>query len=247
MDRVSEIEAGSEAASDVFRTEASRVASVQTVPIPDYLCETYSWAYLNPGSMRVLDSPFVVEAILWGNYKRLAGAALEEFAPGQIVLQPACAYGTLSPRLATHLGDHGRLVIADVAQVQLDHCAPKVAMHSNVSTLLRDAASHDIAAFDAVCCFFLLHEVPSAHRRRVMASLLRAVRPGGRLVFVDYHRPHAWHPLRPLMSLIFDRLEPFAKDLWHSEIRDFADEEGFHWSKTTYFGGLYQKVVAVAP
>jgi hypothetical protein len=47
------------------------------------------------------------------------------------------------------------------------------------------------------------------------------------------------------MSLVFDMLEPFAKSLWRQDIRDFASEpEEFHWRKESFFGGLYQKVVA---
>jgi hypothetical protein len=48
------------------------------------------------------------------------------------------------------------------------------------------------------------------------------------------------------MSLVFDMLEPFAKSLWRQDIRDFASEpEKFHWRKESFFGGLYQKVVAI--
>ena len=48
------------------------------------------------------------------------------------------------------------------------------------------------------------------------------------------------------MSLIFDLLEPFAKSLWHADIADFAStRDDFAWSKQTYFGGLYQKTVAL--
>jgi hypothetical protein len=40
-------------------------------------------------------------------------------------------------------------------------------------------------------------------------------------------------------------LKPFAKALWRHEISSFASTpEGFHWRKETYFGGLFQKVVA---
>jgi hypothetical protein len=44
---------------------------------------------------------------------------------------------------------------------------------------------------------------------------------------------------------VFDRFEPFAKELWHRDVRQLASRPaGFSWSKHTYFGGLYQKVVA---
>lgn len=47
------------------------------------------------------------------------------------------------------------------------------------------------------------------------------------------------------MSLVFDALEPFAKAQWRNEIWHFASTaEGIVWHKKTYFGDLYQKVVA---
>jgi hypothetical protein len=40
-------------------------------------------------------------------------------------------------------------------------------------------------------------------------------------------------------------LEPFAKTLWRREIRNLASApERFDWRQNTYFGGLFQKVVA---
>ncbi len=83
--------------------------------VPDYLRDTYSWAYLRPGSVRLLDRSPVVSAILWGNYWRLQRAVLAELHPGQRVLQPACVYGDLSPRLAAFLGPQGRLDVSDVS------------------------------------------------------------------------------------------------------------------------------------
>lgn len=243
------------AGADVVSEDNRAFTEVETAPaptppsptIPDYLRNTYSWAYLNPTSIRWLDTRPVVEGILWGNFSRLVAAALEEFEPGLNVLQPACVYGDLSARLADHLGADGHLVVSDVAPVQIANCRPKLEGRKNATTRLVDAADHAPASVDAVCCFFLLHELPAAHRRRVVTSLLGAVRPGGKVVFVDYHRPSQWHPLWPVMSLVFDTLEPFAKDLWRNEIESFGKHaDRFRWRKQTYFGGLYQKVVAVA-
>lgn len=99
--------------------------------------------------------------------------------------------------------------------------------------------------YDAVTCFFLLHEVPEEYKRAIVNNMLEAVGPGGKAIFVDYHRPHAAHPLKPVMSLVFDRLEPFAKALWTNEIQDYADApQAWTWTKTTVFGGMYQKVIA---
>lgn len=93
-------------------------------------------------------------------------------------------------------------------------------------------------------CFFLLHEVPEDYKHAIVNNMLDAVGPDGVVIFVDYHRPRATHALKPIMSLVFDRLEPYAKALWDHEIMDYAQHpEQWTWTKTTVFGGMYQKVV----
>ncbi len=217
----------------------------QMVPdVPAYLEDVYSWAYLSPRNLALLDRPWIVSSILWGNYGKLLRATLAEVRPGQRVLQPACVYGDFSPRLATHVGPGGCLHVADVAPLQVANCRRKLQPYPNARACVHDAA--DLGGeYDAVCCFFLLHELPDAYKRKVVAALLGSVVPGGKVIFVDYHRPHGAHPLKPAMSLVFETLEPFAKALWRREIRDFAREsDRFSWSKQTYFAGMYQKIVA---
>ena len=71
------------------------------------------------------------------------------------------------------------------------------------------------------------------------------MRPGGKVVFIDYHKPHWAHPLKAITSFVFDTLEPFAKGMWKTEIRDLASEpDRFNWRKERFFGSLFQKVVA---
>jgi SAM-dependent methyltransferase len=247
MERVSVADLVGEVSAEPVRAPSTPPPEARPPRIPAYLREVYAWAYLNPRSVRLLDQRVVAAAILWGNYRRLSDAAIGEFAPGMRVLQPACAYGDVSPRLARALGPSGTLEMADVAPVQLRNVRPKLAGFPTARLAHRDAADTPRARFDAVNCFFLIHEIPDAHRKRVVDALLDAVVPGGKVVFVDYHRPHGWHPLKPVMSVVFDRLEPFAKGVWHQEIREMArGAERFAWSKRTYFGGLYQKVTATA-
>ncbi len=213
--------------------------------IPDYLRETYAWAYLSPRSVRVLDRPLVVSSILWGNYRRLLAALMAELAPGQRVLQPACVYGDFSTRLAQFLGPRGALEVIDIAPIQVQHCRRKLAGLPQASVRLGDAAAMQSGTYDAISCFFLLHELPDHIKRLAVDALLSAVEPGGKAVFIDYHRPHPMHPLKPVTGLVFRLLEPFAESLWQHEIESFAGgTDAFAWSKETYFGGLYQKVVA---
>ena len=214
-------------------------------PVPEYLKSTYTWAYLRPASVRVLDRSLVVSAILWGNYRRLLRAALAELRPGQRVYQPACVYGDFSVEVAKALGPKGHLDVADVVPLQLENCKRKLSASSNASVHLWNAADRRRGTYDVVCCFFLLHEMPDSYKHRAVDAFLQTVEPGGKVVFVDYHKPHWAHPLKWVMSLVFDALEPFAKALWVNEIASYGSRaEEFSWSKQTYFGGLYQKVVA---
>lgn len=98
---------------------------------------------------------------------------------------------------------------------------------------------------DAVVVFFLLHEQPEEVRRKTVAQALRITKPGGKLIFVDYHKPSAWSPFRYLMLPILTWLEPFAMDLWRHDITRWlpGDVTPAQVDKKTYFGGLYQKVV----
>ncbi len=167
--------------------------------IPRYLQETYRWAYLSEGWRWVLDRPSVVSAILWGNANRLMDAAVAEFASGAHVLQTACVYGDFSPRLARRVGAGGRLEVIDVAPLQIANCHRKLSAYPQVRLRVVDASRHDGEGYDGVCCFFLLHEVPEDYKQRIVDRLLASVRPGGKVVFVDYHRPRRNHPLRPVM------------------------------------------------
>ncbi|BAL26434.1 rhodoquinone biosynthesis methyltransferase RquA [Azoarcus sp. KH32C] len=224
-----------------------------TVPrvsaVPLYLSRTYHWAYLDRRTLPWLDRSLVVSAILWGNAGRLMQAAAEEFQAGQRLLQAACVYGPFSRMLAEQVGGEGDLEVIDVAPIQVANVRRKLDGLPQAQARQGDLAAPDTvdaAAYDAVCCFFLLHEVPPIERACIVHNLLGAVRPGGKIVFVDYHRTHPWHPLRPIMAQVFRWLEPFADSLLDTDIPALSAHSGdFEWKKTTLFGGLYQKLVGV--
>jgi SAM-dependent methyltransferase len=98
-----------------------------------------------------------------------------------------------------------------------------------------------------VILFFLLHEQPDHARARTVEEALRVVRPGGKVIFVDYHRPARGNPCRYLMQPVLTLLEPFALDLWYRDISAWlpATVQPRSLEKQTYYGGLYQKVVIV--
>ena len=223
-------------------------------PIPDYLSDTYWWAYLHPNAIRVFEREWLVNLILWGNMSRLTDATLDEIPPAatDAVLQLACVYGRFSDRLATHLArGRANLHLLDIAPIQLRNARRKLAGHRHIRFHHQDASALTFSAdsFDATVLFFLLHEQPENVRRRTLREALRVTRPGGKIVIVDYHGPSRFNPWRYLMQPVLHWLEPFALDLWRHPVARFLPRsiDTRNVDTRLYFGGLYQKTVIRVP
>ena len=223
------------------------VAVKKVLPaIPQYLQAHYWWAYVHPRAVHVFERQWLVNLILWGNYKRLCNAVLHDYGyqlPGR-TLQIACAYGDLTPRLAACVAPGGSLEIADILPIQLENLAGKLGPQAPIKLHCMDSAALGFAdaSFDRALLFFLLHEQPQAVRERTLAEALRVVRPGGTLTIVDYAPPSRFNPLRYFWKPVLDRLEPFARDLFREEVVAWLPKEGgfVTLGKQRFFGGMYQ-------
>jgi ubiquinone/menaquinone biosynthesis C-methylase UbiE len=218
--------------------------------VPDYLSRHYWWAYVHPNAVRVFERDWLVNLILWGNYPRLRDAALAELGdelPGR-TLQVACVYGDLTPRLSERAAAGGGTVdVVDVLLVQLNNLRRKLSPGSPARLLQMDSTHLDIAdaTYDRALVFFLLHEQPAAVRERTLSEVIRVVRPGGKILIVDYANPRWWHPLRYLWLPVLEKVEPFAPGLWQEDIADWLPVLPTipRLEREALFGGLYQKVV----
>ena len=97
-------------------------------------------------------------------------------------------------------------------------------MSTNVTTVFGDAADipFDEGSFDSAGCFTMLHHVPSnAAQNRLLAEMLRVLRPGGALIGSDslpsdglhqFHEADTYNPIEPgtlivrLQTIGFDRI-----------------------------------------
>jgi ubiquinone/menaquinone biosynthesis C-methylase UbiE len=217
--------------------------------IPAYLEETYWWAYVRPNAVAFFERQWLVNLILWGNFARLRDAVLNEL--GDIIhgrtLQIACVYGDFSVKLAQRIKTGETLGIVDILPIQLDNVRRKFPSPASVQTIQSDSAKLKFAdaSYDQAIIFFLLHEVPESVREKTLSEALRVVKPGGKLVIVDYHKPSIFHPLRYLFPPFFKLLEPFALDMWNHGIECWIPHKfkTSDHSKKTFFGGLYQLFV----
>ncbi|MCG7900128.1 MAG: rhodoquinone biosynthesis methyltransferase RquA [Candidatus Thiodiazotropha lotti] len=214
--------------------------------IPSYLQKAYWWAYLHPRAVRFFEQQWLINLILWGNFNNLRDAALEKLGhsiEGK-TLQIACVYGDFTPRLAQQLTPGAILDVIDVAPVQLDNTRSKIGSNGQVRLHQQDSSKMEFqdGEFDNTVVFFLLHEQPEAVRLATIAEAVRVTRKGGRIVFVDYHLPAVWNPMRYVMKGIFKLLEPYAENFWCKDIENWAnlDRNQAGIKKRLFFGGLYQ-------
>jgi len=218
--------------------------------VPDYLSRHYWWAYVHPNAVRVFERDWLVNLILWGNYPRLRNAALAELGerlPGT-TLQVACVYGDLTCRLSERaMAGGGTVDVVDVLSVQLKNLRGKLPAGAPARLIEMDSTRLDVpdASYDRALVFFLLHEQPAHCRERTLSEICRVVKPGGKIVIVDYAKPRWWHPLRYLWLPVLERIEPFARALWQEEIAGWLPifARAGALQKESVFGGLYQKVV----
>lgn len=229
---------------------SQQLSNTISAKVPDYLSKYYWWAYVHPKAVRLFERQWLVNLILWGNFSRLRNSALDELGReiSGATLQIACVYGDFTPSLQNRLAPDARLDVVDVLPIQLDNLDSKLGESKQVRLLCSNSENLSIAendSYEQVVLFFLLHELPESTRQATLREAIRVLKPGGKIVIVDYHKPRAWNPLRYLMRPLLAWLEPYALPLWKTEIEEFMPGPIHEYSitKRTFFGGLYQQVV----
>ncbi|MBT8420945.1 MAG: rhodoquinone biosynthesis methyltransferase RquA, partial [Gammaproteobacteria bacterium] len=196
----------------VCKKDSDQPQISEHIHVPKYLKDVYWWAYLHPNAVRFFERQWLVNVILWGNFAALRDTALDEI--GASIhgrnLQVACVYGDFSQKVAERLTEDASLDIVDVAPVQLENASTKINGFPNVCLHHQDSTNlaFQDATYDNVVVFFLLHEQPLEVRKDTIREALRVTKPGGKVLFVDYHRPHWSSPFRYLMVPILSTLEP---------------------------------------
>lgn len=153
-------------AADFAAGDAALPAVAPIEQMPDYLVRHYNWAYLWPVSVWFFDHQPIINAILFGNYRRIMDETLRLLDPPRAgrTLQIAGVYGELTPKLASHIED---LHMIDVAPVQLKAAQRKVAAIGRSVQLERmnaETLRYGDASFDTALMFLLLHELPADAR-----------------------------------------------------------------------------------
>jgi len=218
---------------------------------PEYLAHYYWWAYLAPFGVWFFSHHFIINLILFGQYRRLLDTLMQHLhtAPCGRMLQLTCAYGKLTPTLA---GLTDELHLTDVASIQLKIAGDGLARRHRSALMARmnaESLAYATNSFDTVVIFFLLHELPTAARQRALSEALRVLKPGGRLLIAEYGINCNRHPLHRITPLrwIIEHLEPFLHDFQHEDLPAQLEKHAMKHGKSLQqtsekelFGGFYR-------
>jgi ubiquinone/menaquinone biosynthesis C-methylase UbiE len=110
-------------------------------------------------------------------------------APGESVLDIGCGTGTLAIRATGHVGPTGSVSGIDASPEMIARAqakARKAGVTVDFKRAVVEALPFADAQFDAVLSTLMLHHLPPALRQQCAREIRRVLKPGGRVVIVDF-------------------------------------------------------------
>lgn len=211
---------------------------------PPYLTDIYGWLYFNPKLYNFLDNAFLLNFLTLGYHRILSEEVKKEISPHSHILQIGATLGGQIEKAYSGLGMLGSYTLVDIIPEILENCREKH-LEQKITYVHANAAKPLKGEYDIIISYMLLHELPPFARTKVIDNILKALKPGGKAIFIDYHQPSSYHPLKYIIRAVNRLYQPFAESLWKNSVRGMATHpETCRWSQQTYFGGVYQKAVA---
>ncbi len=137
------------------------------------------------------------DLMTWGLHRRWKRTAVRMtgIQLGDKVLDLAGGTGDIAIRLAAKVGPTGHVTLADINPSMLAEAERRLRGHRFEKLIsLHEADAEDLpfgdASFDAVTIGFGLRNV--TNQAKALASMRRVLKPGGRLVILEFSRPVLW-------------------------------------------------------
>jgi ubiquinone/menaquinone biosynthesis C-methylase UbiE len=145
----------------------------------------------------------LVKVALLGREGRMRERMLDlaRIAPGESVLDVGCGTGTLAIAAKRRVGDAGKVDGVDASPEMIQRAVKKSKRaHSGASFRVAHAESlpFETSHFDVVLSTVMLHHLRRDVRAQAIQEMRRVVKPGGRILIVDFGKRTAEH--RGLMA-----------------------------------------------
>jgi ubiquinone/menaquinone biosynthesis C-methylase UbiE len=131
--------------------------------------------------------------------------ALARVQPGERVLEVGCGTGDVALAASAQVGPTGAVAGIDPAPEMIAVARAKAGRAGravNFQVGVIEALAFPDAAFDVVLSSLMMHHLPDDLKRAGLAEIARVLKPGGRLLIVDFKRPTG-RLGRALMTLMF--------------------------------------------
>ncbi len=154
-------------------------------------------------------------------------AALE---PGQSILDVGCGTGTLALAAKRRVGASGRVYGIDASPEMLSRAYQKAAKARSDVTFLKAFAQELPFAdgqFNTVLTTIMLHHLPRSSRRQCAREIARVLKPGGRVLAVDFGASGSKHP-----TLLEHFRRPRHGSVKLSDLIALFSEEGLHCTQS---------------
>jgi ubiquinone/menaquinone biosynthesis C-methylase UbiE len=148
-----------------------------------------------------------VSLLMLGRRSRLRRATVDlaHIQPGATVLEVGCGTGDVALAARERVGSSGSVYGIDPSPEMIAVAREKaeragVAVDFQVGVI--EALAFPDASFDVVLSSLMMHHLPGDLKRRGLAEIARVLKPGGRLLIVDFKRPTT-RMARALITLLF--------------------------------------------
>jgi ubiquinone/menaquinone biosynthesis C-methylase UbiE len=166
---------------------------------------------------------------------------LLDLKPSDAVLDLGCGTGVLCKMIGDHLSAQsgGGVIGIDAAGKMIEVARKKRgAPNIHFEAMAAENLAFENEKFDAVVSSLFFHHVPLDLKKMALSEAYRVLKPGGRLVIADMHRPATW--MGALVSHIsrWFFMQPQIADNIRGVLPELIASAGFISPKiqATYFG-----------
>jgi ubiquinone/menaquinone biosynthesis C-methylase UbiE len=117
---------------------------------------------------------------------------LARLEPGDSVLDVGCGTGSLAIVVKRKVGGQGQVSGIDASPEMIARATAKAAnaaIDVSFKMAVAEALPFADATFDAVLSTLMLHHLPRKVRQECLSEIQRVLKPGGRLLVVDFAKP----------------------------------------------------------